>query len=903
MPEDSSNPGDDRALHLHELELIDAAYADAFTSSHADAGANRGEAVGRDDTFPGYEVVRIIRRGAQGIVYEAIQQRTNRRVAIKLIYSGDIASHRVRFEREVQALGRFAHPCIVNIHDSVATGDRAYFVMDYVDGASVDEYLKSHVLSVRSILELFAAIGDAVNAAHLQGVIHRDLKPGNIRIDASGTPRILDFGLAKTLSPGTGQGQDDVLTQTGQFVGSLPWASPEQTQRGEEGIDIRTDVYSLGVMLYHALTLEFPYTVTGNMRAVVDNICTQEPKRPRGLRADIDDEVETIVLKCLAKERSRRYQTAGELIRDLMRYLAGEPIEAKRDSTLYWLRKTMRRHRLPVAVAGGLILLLALFAVMITVLYKQVEQQRDEALAARQAEAIARQRSETEAVKAVQVQVFLREMLRSASPFADDADISMLEALNGAAQRIDAQPMEDPQVAAGIRHALSIGYQGVGAYAEAEAQLREADRILSVRLTDDHADVLLVRQELAKLLQRRGALDDAEALAQEVADAFERMHGLDHPDTLASAFALAWIWYSQGRFAEAETLTQSVLQRQRKLLGPQSGKTLETMSGLGSIYKALGRLADAEALLREALASYEATVGPTHAQTQAAITNLATVLQDQGKLDEAEMHYRRSLAMQRESLGDDHPYTLITMNNLASLLRDAGHFADAEPILREVVAKRTALLGPAHMSTLTSMNNLALVLMDQKQLDEAEAIYLELLDIGGEAYGQHHPEMLVWASNLLSVYAAQKRWDEAGVIARQVLDGRLELLGDAHPRTLIAMNNYAVLLLRAGDLEAAVTWSKRAWETAQVSLPEDHYTTFAYQTNYGHCLAETSAFETAEPLLVEAYESLAEIAGPQHPYTRRSFDYVIELYEDWGRPEAAAPYIAARGSLDGDGDR
>ncbi|HUU95955.1 MAG TPA: serine/threonine-protein kinase [Phycisphaerae bacterium] len=334
---------------------------------------DRLEAVpSRPDAIPGYEIMGEIHRGGQGVVYQAIQQSTKREVAVKVMKEGPFASwaDRVRFEREIEILGQLNHPNIVTIHDSGTAAGSFYYVMDYIAGRPLDDYVTLAKPSVEQALRLFAKICDGVNAAHLRGVIHRDLKPGNIRIDGDGEPHVLDFGLAKMAAAQATDGtQPPVMSMTGQFFGSLPWASPEQAEALPSKIDLRTDVYSLGVILYHMLTRRFPYDVVGNIRDVLDNILRAEPARPSTIRRDINDEIDTIVLKCLSKERERRYQSAGELARDVRHYLAGEPIEAKRDSGWYVFKKTLRRHRLPVAGACALLLTLTGGLVATSTLY------------------------------------------------------------------------------------------------------------------------------------------------------------------------------------------------------------------------------------------------------------------------------------------------------------------------------------------------------------------------------------------------------------------------------------------------------------------------------------------------------------------------------------------------------
>ncbi|MBK9118076.1 MAG: protein kinase [Phycisphaerales bacterium] len=369
--------------------------------------------------IPGYEIKRELTRGGQGVVYLAVQRSTMREVAIKVTRQGPGATlaDRTRFDREVELLGRLNHPNIVAVHDAGVVAGCQYFVMNYVDGVPLDEALAAlqaaRVATHASVpptaratsaaattatrasrplhhsaLELFIKVCDAVHVAHLRGVIHRDLKPSNIRVDRRGEPFVLDFGLAKTLDASA----DSAMTRTGQFVGSLPWASPEQVEGASARVDLRTDVYSLGVLLFQLLTGELPFDPGSNLRTAVDSILHRDPPRPSVVAAargglPVDDELDTIVLKCLAKERDRRYHIAGELARDLRRYLAGEAIEAKRDSATYMLRKTLQRYRWPVAFACVGVVLLTLFGGVMAVLYRHTAVL--EAATGRQAQALA----------------------------------------------------------------------------------------------------------------------------------------------------------------------------------------------------------------------------------------------------------------------------------------------------------------------------------------------------------------------------------------------------------------------------------------------------------------------------------------------------------------------------------
>ncbi|TWT41073.1 Serine/threonine-protein kinase PknB [Phycisphaerae bacterium RAS1] len=350
------------APHLEDLRWVEHARADARRPSRPGGttlAASESMSVPvrvapHPDSFPGYQIVGEIHRGGQGVVYQAVQLATKRSVAIKVMREGPLAGSRdrARFEREVHILGQLRHPNIVTIHDSGEADGNSFFVMDFIAGQPLDVYMASGERSIEQTLRLLAKICDAVAAAHLCGIIHRDLKPSNIRIDAAGEPHVLDFGLAKVASSDE-TAHASVRTVTGQFVGSMPWASPEQIVADPDQLDVRTDVYSLGVIAYQMLTGRFPYEVVGPLALVMENIREAEPVRPREIRRLIDDEVETIVLKCLRKEREHRYQGAAELARDVYRYLAGEPIEAKRQSAWYVLKKSLRRQRLKLIMAGA----------------------------------------------------------------------------------------------------------------------------------------------------------------------------------------------------------------------------------------------------------------------------------------------------------------------------------------------------------------------------------------------------------------------------------------------------------------------------------------------------------------------------------------------------------------------
>ena len=365
-----ATPGAEEAGHLSSVDPLGR----EDSALQAVAGAAKPPAVG------GCRILEEIHRGGQGVVYKAIRRSTGQSVAVKIVREGPFAGprDRARFEREVRVLGHVKHPNIVTVHESGVSSGSFYFVMDYIDGLPLDRFvLATELRNPTDLLALFLKICEGVNAAHLRGVIHRDLKPNNILVDQAGEPHLLDFGLAKLADDGT---HPQAVSVTGQFMGSVPWASPEQVQGRPGLIDVRTDVYALGVILYQLLTGRFPYRVEGDIPAVLENIVRAEPAKPSSVRRDIDDELDAIVLTCLRKEPDGRYQTAGELAQDISRYLGGEPVAAKGESRLYVLRKQLCRHRGPVAVAAAFLALLIASSVIAWTLYARARD-REQALA------------------------------------------------------------------------------------------------------------------------------------------------------------------------------------------------------------------------------------------------------------------------------------------------------------------------------------------------------------------------------------------------------------------------------------------------------------------------------------------------------------------------------------------
>ncbi len=357
--------------------------------------------------LPGYDLIRELHRGGQGVVYQAVQRSTGRDVAVKFLRHGSISTVQEigRLRREVHILGQLRHPSIVTIHDSGEHDGLVYYIMDYIDGQPLDAYAAGTHLDQRRLAGLFKRVAEAVQAAHLRGVIHRDLKPANILVDHDGNPHILDFGLAKL---DDGVTHMTAMTHTGQFIGSLPWSAPEQATGQHDQVDVRTDVYALGVVFWQVLTERFPYAISGDVRSAMHNIINADPSVATDSNTRLTGDLETILRKCLAKEPQRRYQNAGDLAEDLGAFLDNRPISARRDSQLYVLKKSIRRYW----AAYLFTLATTVASIVFGGLYVQASRDRAEA----ESERLAAKRTIDE------LRIGLHDGVPSLMPFTDDFD-------------------------------------------------------------------------------------------------------------------------------------------------------------------------------------------------------------------------------------------------------------------------------------------------------------------------------------------------------------------------------------------------------------------------------------------------------------------------------------------------
>jgi eukaryotic-like serine/threonine-protein kinase len=734
-----------------------------------------------------YRLVQTLGEGGMGQVWLAEQTSpVQRRVALKLVKPGVYDDSVLRrFQSERQSLAIMDHPVIAKVFDAGATPDgHPYFVMEYVPGVAITDYCDQKKLKIRERLELFLRVCEGVQHAHQKAILHRDLKPANIlvvEVDGRPVPRIIDFGLAKPVTPYLSG--ETMNTRLGGLVGTPGYMSPEQTDPGGEGVDTRTDVYSLGVVLYELLTGFLPFDAERlkklRLEEVLRHLREEDPPRPstkvsterdtsnsraeargtapRQLSSELRGDLDWIAMKALEKERNRRYGTPSELAADIGRYLNNEPVAARPASAAYRLRKYVRRHRAGVAVGAGLAILLVTFAVTQAVQLRRITRERD---------------------RANRIAAFMTSMFNVSNPSeARGNSVTAREILDKASKEIDPGLAGDPQLQAQMMSVMGSVYESLGLYPQAQTLLSQA------------------------------------------MDSERRVLGTEDPDTLRSAAMLAWVLMEEGKYPEAEKLQRETLEIQRHALGPEHPDTMLSMNRLAGDEVSEARYADAEKLYREILEIRRRVSGPEHRETLRVATNLGMCLQEERRYAEAEKILRETLEIDRRILGPDHPDTLHTMRGLASALDDQGRYADSEKIYREVVEMDRRILGPEHPETGRAMHRLALVLEEQGRYNESEKVYRETLDLKRRVLGPEHQDTIGSVLGLALVLAHEGRWGEAEPLFRQSVQRSVKLnqesfVGDA-------WYDFACGAAVAGHREEAIQYLRKAVEISSPDANEE----------------------------------------------------------------------------------
>ncbi len=746
----------------------------------------------------GYRVLREIGRGGSGIVYEAEQEQPRRRVAVKVFHGRTLDEYHLRlFQREAEALARLKHPAIAAIHAADGSDSNLqYFVMELVEGVQLGRFAARGEPTLQARLDLFRRICDAVHYAHQRGVIHRDLKPSNIIVTPTGNPKILDFGLSRI----TDDERDEhtIVTEVGRIQGTLHYMSPEQARGNPDEIDLRTDVYALGIILFQLLTLRLPYEVDRTqLLDALRVICEQDPVRPRTLNPRIDADLEAIILKAIEKDPARRYQSAAAMNEDIERYLGNEPILATPHTFGYQLRKLVARHKAPFAAAGVLFGLVLAFGAWMGVLYRQAETLRRQADADRNRaiEALdladtrlqetrrAQTLAEEEAEKVTAINEFLRKILASADPTqGEGGDVRISEMLTWAAPHAETEFAENPEIRAGLQHTLGTAFLGLGKLEQAEETLRQALDTRVEVLGEDHDHTQITMNNYASALQQRGKLNDAEYWKRRLLTIRQRLLGPNHRNTRAARSSLGNLLQSLGRLDEAEALLRETLAGLEETQ-PDALLTLGTRNSLALLLWEIGKSAEAEPLLRQTEAGLAERFGDEHPHTLSVRNNLALVLKNLGRQDEAIALMRSLLEIRERVLGENHPDTLTSRHNLASSLLLVRELDEAETLARQTLAARRADLGLSHEETMLTLSLVGEILLARGETELALEHFTEALAGATESLPENHWRLGDYQCRLGTALLTVGRPAEAEPLLLTGVKTLRDQVGDEHPYT------------------------------------------------------------------------------------------------------------------------
>ncbi len=781
-----------------------------FDAARSELGSLLGQAAAQfDDDVPlpefigPYRVVRQIGEGGMGAVYLAEQDHPKRHVAVKVVKGGFGSRDMLRrFEHEIQTLGRLEHPGIARIYAAGTTDHHVPFlVMEYVDGLPVDRFCDERQMTIAQRLELFIAIGEAVQYAHMRGVIHRDLKPSNILVEStreeaeqgasSFRPRVIDFGVAKAMHDASTDAPA-AWTQHGEHAGTPMYMSPEQAQSDCGDEDVRSDVYSLGVVLYQLLTGCTPVDAEQFRSAsfaersrllweqplprpsaricrlsIVDceraaNIAhTRELRSANALAGRLRGELDWIVMKCLRNEKDKRYDSVAALLDDLRRFANDEPVLARPPSALYTARKFAGRNRVAVVGAAAVAVAIALGIVGTTWGLFRALEHAEVAMLESQRASDAEEEASRRAEQLEQVVMFQARQISRLDPrtMGDQIRNSVLEEGRSVYEDMAWKDLEEllhsvDFTTLALRWIEENSYQW--ALAEIERNFSDAPMV-KVRLLSS----------ISTSMRWAGLLQEAETPQVEAVELSTRVLGMDDPLTLAAYAGMARLLFEQGRLDEAEFYMREAMVGRQRVLGEDDPETLKMVTLYGVLLRQMGDFEEAERHQRSALARYQRTLPKNHRLTLFSLANLGSLLLEMGRLDEAAPLLEQSLAGKRGKYGNDNIETILSVADMGLLREAQGRLDDAELLLRDAAERSLRHFGSDHFIALQSQHFLARVVHKQGRFDEAEQLYRRCLEGRRNALGESHPETLKTLNGLAKLLEVNGRAVEAEALRSQ----------------------------------------------------------------------------------------------------------------------------------------
>lgn len=696
---------------VHKLLDMDAHVDDRFDSVEIELSMDQSaHTQDLPDLIGSYSINGLLGRGGTSVVYDATQRNPDRRVALKVIQSRSMDENSIRrFEKEAQIMGRLSHPCIAKVYESGAVpgkhGLDRFIAMELVHGSSIIEFTRSRSLKTNEIITLFLDICSAMQYAHEQGVIHRDLKPENILVDRAGHVKVLDFGIARFTAKHTDL--TTMHTQAGQLIGTLAFMSPEQLKGQANELDERSDVYTLGVVLYQLLVDKLPYELDRlSYFQAAKLIEDTTPVRLGTMNTKMRGDLDTILAQALEKEPARRYQSVQALHDDLTRYLRNKPITARPPSAMYHARQFVRRHKgfsTGVGIAMGAI---ALGFAALTIGFSRAIESKN----------IAQQHAD---ISNAITDFLLEDLIGQADTRSSaNRELTVAQALDLAATKIDDRFADLPLVEAQIRRMIGRTYVSLANFDQAEPHLKRSIELFTLELGAQSPDTLLSLEELGVLYSSAGRYEDSEKLLLELLQSRRRVLGEEDLATLRTSNNLALLYTYMGKIEESNEMHSEVSAIRLRLLGDSHFDTLLSMHNLGLTYIYLDKPVQAIELYEQLIPKRVELLGQDHPATLLSMNNLASAYRDTDRLDEALEMYTTVDEIQSRTLGFHHPNTLRTKANIGVFLLSVDR-DQAALLLSEAYEGRLATLGPEHQDTMHSRYLLAYLNYKNGNLDQS----------------------------------------------------------------------------------------------------------------------------------------------------------------------------------------
>ena len=869
-----------------------------------------------------YKILQRIGEGGFGTVYMADQTApVRRRVAVKVLKAGmDTRQVVARFEAERQALAMMDHPNIARIIDGGETDQgRPFFVMELVRGIPITAFCDEENLGTRQRLQLFMKVCGAVQHAHQKGVIHRDLKPGNILVTvedgAEPVPKVIDFGVAKAAE--TQLTDKTLFTRFEQMIGTPAYMSPEQAgARAAHDIDTRADIYALGVLLYELLTGTTPIESATLKGAAFDEVrrILREDEAPRPsarlssleldrrttiaksratesatlgkqLRGDLD----WIVMKAIEKDRRRRYDTANALADDVERHLEDEPVSAGPPTAAYRTGKFLRRHKGTAGVVAAMLLLLVAGivatswqAIRATAEKRRATEERQRAV---EAEALAEERQK----EAEAISKFITGMFESAKPGSEEGGrtITVEESLKIAEKKLEEDEEMPSERRAILQEAIGIVYESLGRPHDFVRLQEKVHRFYLENYGFEHPGSLRAMTSLAISYAGAGRKEEALELFEEVLALYRKVFDPEHPDTLTAMRNLAISYSETGGKQEALELREEVLALCRKVFDPEHPATLAKMSNLAVSYAETNRKGEALELREEVLALHRKVLGPEHPDTLMAMRNLAySYAETDRKQDALEMR-EEVLALRRKVSGPEHPDTLTAMNDLAISYAESDRKEEALEMREDVLAMRRKVSGPEHPDTLSAMNDLAISYAESDRKEEALEMREDVLAMRRKVSGPEHPYTLTAMANLAVSYGWTDRKQEALEMCEEVLALRRKVLGPEHLDTLDAMNNLGNSYHGNGRNQEALEVRLEQLQLSRKINGEFHSETDRAWRLLTDAYERVNRQDELIELLEMEVERRGKEIGSEHPDTYKVMHNLADSYKKAGRQDEA----------------